>query len=87
MRAPAGPTPESYLERVQCPVGRTADLELFGASARAQVLVLWGDSDPWTPLDKGMHPGIRFPEYCKDCKLAVLANTGHCPHDERPEEV
>lgn len=69
---PPGPTPESLLPSVRCPV-----------------LLQWGDSDPWTPLDGGAHPVSRLaacytgPSWTLD----VLHETGHCPHDERPERV
>lgn len=48
------------------------------------LLVLWGEADPWTPItgakiyqDLG---GDRL-------KFVPIPNTGHCPHDERPEVV
>jgi pimeloyl-ACP methyl ester carboxylesterase len=49
-------------------------------------LVLWGENDPWTPIT-----GAKV-----YCDLATegdrvtfhsIADTGHCPHDERPEVV
>lgn len=68
---PAGPTPESLLPDVRCPV-----------------LALWGDSDPWTPLDSGAHPGNGFAEYAEgDFELVELEGVGHCPHDEIPEKI
>eukprot|EP00188_Purpureofilum_apyrenoidigerum_P004819 Plantae.Rhodophyta-Purpureofilum_apyrenoidigerum.ctg5751.p1 GENE.Plantae.Rhodophyta-Purpureofilum_apyrenoidigerum.ctg5751~~Plantae.Rhodophyta-Purpureofilum_apyrenoidigerum.ctg5751.p1 ORF type:complete len:355 (-),score=48.78 Plantae.Rhodophyta-Purpureofilum_apyrenoidigerum.ctg5751:233-1297(-) len=71
---PPGPEPEKLLPELSwCPV-----------------LVLWGEDDPWTPIgsNKGInfHPGDRFPEYHPNLKLIVLSQTGHCPHDERPNE-
>jgi pimeloyl-ACP methyl ester carboxylesterase len=45
-----------------------------------------GANDPWTPLAGGLHPGDKFTDYCDSLKLVVLQNTGHCPHDERPDE-
>mmetsp|Transcript_25259 Transcript_25259/g.36204 ORF Transcript_25259/g.36204 Transcript_25259/m.36204 type:complete len:390 (-) Transcript_25259:384-1553(-) len=65
---PPGPTPESILPNVKCPI-----------------LALWGDNDPWTPVDRGMHPGVNFGKYNDKFTLVTLPNTGHCPHDERPE--
>ncbi len=52
---------------------------------QAPMLVLWGETDPWTPVKGGeifqawgeSHPVV----------FKTLANTGHCPHDERPEIV
>ncbi|KAI0567368.1 Alpha/beta hydrolase [Gracilaria domingensis] len=51
------------------------------------ILVFWGDKDPWTPLDKGFHPGIDFPKYHPGLDLEVIPNAGHCIHDECPEAV
>ena len=50
------------------------------------ILALWGDADPWTPVDAGMHPGSKFKDYAKgDFQLKRLPGAGHCPHDECPE--
>jgi pimeloyl-ACP methyl ester carboxylesterase len=49
------------------------------------LLVLWGDADPWTPI-----AGARtYQELTAshDVELVAIPNTGHCPHDERPELV
>lgn len=52
---------------------------------QAPLFVLWGEADPWTPVKGGeifqawgeTHPVV----------FKTLPNTGHCPHDERPELV
>jgi len=84
---PPGPTPESILPSLQCPI-----------------LALWGQDDPWTPVDAGMHPatGLAAYYYQQDSdsssvtkgkkpdgffKLDVLPGVGHCPHDEVPDIV
>jgi pimeloyl-ACP methyl ester carboxylesterase len=49
------------------------------------LLVLWGDRDPWTPIT-----GAKiYQQYAqtKNIQVIPVANTGHCPHDERPEVV
>lgn len=51
------------------------------------LLVLWGETDPWTPIQ-----GAKlYQDLAADLSKAVLfhaiPNTGHCPHDERPEVV
>ena len=51
------------------------------------LLVLWGETDPWTPIQ-----GAKlYQEMADDPKQVVtfqsIPNTGHCPHDERPEIV
>ena len=53
------------------------------------MLVLWGDQDPFTPIDG---PVAQFfqsklePEH-DFVDFVVLPDVGHCPHDDRPEEV
>ena len=49
------------------------------------ILALWGDEDPWTPVDKGNHPGSQFFRYNDNFKLNLIPGAGHCPHDEAPE--
>jgi pimeloyl-ACP methyl ester carboxylesterase len=70
--APPGPKPEELLPQIAQPL-----------------LVLWGENDPWTPIqgaeiyrkraaDTAGPPAVTFHS---------IADTGHCPHDERPEIV
>lgn len=68
---PPGPTPESIMPEL-------GDLP---------ILALWGEADPWTPVDKGMHPGSEFAKFAKQFTLMTLPGAGHCPHDECPEQV
>jgi len=49
------------------------------------ILVLWGESDPWTPI-KGAKV-FREMASQKDIQVIPIANTGHCPHDENPKAV
>ena len=51
-----------------------------------QVLALWGEADPWTPLNTGTHSGVSLGQHLETFELVVLPETGHCPHDESPEE-
>jgi pimeloyl-ACP methyl ester carboxylesterase len=70
--APPGPKPTDLLPNIQQPL-----------------LVLWGENDPWTPI-KGADiyrqlaedPNQSFP-----VTFHRIPDTGHCPHDERPEVV
>ncbi|MGA1264292.1 MAG: alpha/beta fold hydrolase [Prochlorothrix sp.] len=50
------------------------------------VLVLWGEKDPWAPVSVGRR---MFQPHTEEPSLqfASIPKTGHCPHDERPEEV
>jgi pimeloyl-ACP methyl ester carboxylesterase len=52
---------------------------------QAPLLVLWGEADPWTPI-----AGAKiYQDYATDHPLTFvpIADTGHCPHDDRPELV
>jgi pimeloyl-ACP methyl ester carboxylesterase len=82
LSAPPGPRPSELLPQVSQPL-----------------LVLWGEKDPWTPISAA---GI-YQELAADSRQAAdlsaelsarpavefhaIADTGHCPHDERPEVV
>ncbi|MEY2979002.1 MAG: hypothetical protein RLZZ435_3141 [Cyanobacteriota bacterium] len=47
------------------------------------LLVLWGEADPWTPLSGG-----KIFQTCDRSDLIQfqsLPETGHCPHDDRPD--
>jgi pimeloyl-ACP methyl ester carboxylesterase len=68
---PAGPSPESIMPKLM-------DMP---------ILALWGDADPWTPVDKGMHPGSEFGQYAQNFTLMMIPGAGHCPHDECPDQV
>ncbi|MGB3531909.1 MAG: alpha/beta fold hydrolase [Microcoleaceae cyanobacterium] len=50
------------------------------------LLVLWGEDDPWTPI-QGAKIYQDLAENGKDIEFMGIPNTGHCPHDERPEIV
>ena len=49
------------------------------------LLVLWGETDPWTPIEGAKLYKDMTRE--KNLTFHAIPNTGHCPHDERPEIV
>ncbi|KAL3680467.1 hypothetical protein R1sor_023423 [Riccia sorocarpa] len=52
------------------------------------VLIIWGDDDPFTPLDGPVGKWITaYASSAPNVQLNVLQNVGHCPHDDRPELV
>lgn len=52
------------------------------------VLVLWGDQDPFTPLDGPVGKYFSsLPKELPNVQLIVLPKVGHCPHDDRPDLV
>jgi pimeloyl-ACP methyl ester carboxylesterase len=52
---------------------------------QAPLLVVWGEADPWTPVSAGQ----LFQDWQDrlPIQFVTIPNTGHCPHDERPEQV
>lgn len=52
------------------------------------VLVLWGDQDPFTPIDGPVGKYFStLPSKLENVQLFMLEGVGHCPHDDRPELV
>ncbi|KAA8546203.1 hypothetical protein F0562_003058 [Nyssa sinensis] len=52
------------------------------------VLVLWGDQDPFTPLDGPVGKYFSsLPRQQQNIRIFVLEGVGHCPHDDRPDLV
>ncbi|MCU0549015.1 MAG: alpha/beta fold hydrolase [Leptolyngbya sp. Prado105] len=52
---------------------------------QSPLLVIWGEADPWTPIS-----GSKIYQslvHTQPVKFVSIPNTGHCPHDERPEIV
>jgi pimeloyl-ACP methyl ester carboxylesterase len=62
------------------PPGRKVDQLL--QDLKAPLLLLWGAADPWMTLSKA----DKFMQYAPNATLTLI-DAGHCPHDERPEEV
>jgi pimeloyl-ACP methyl ester carboxylesterase len=50
------------------------------------LLVLWGEADPWTPI-AGAKRYQELADQSDRVTFMSIPNTGHCPHDERPEIV
>lgn len=52
------------------------------------VLVLWGDQDPFTPLNGPVGKYFSsLPYQLSNVRLYVLEGVGHCPHDDKPDLV
>lgn len=51
------------------------------------LLVLWGENDPWTPIQGATIYQNLADDPSRVVTFQAIANTGHCPHDERPEIV
>lgn len=52
------------------------------------ILVLWGDQDPFTPIDGPVGKYFSsLPSQLPNVKLHMLEGVGHCPHDDKPDLV
>lgn len=72
LTAPAGPRPIELLPHIKQPL-----------------LVLWGEDDPWTPIQGSTiyRELSETPDIDPPVTFHAIPDTGHCPHDERPEVV
>ncbi|WP_008312575.1 alpha/beta fold hydrolase [Leptolyngbya sp. PCC 6406] len=70
--APPGPRPQDLLPQIHQPL-----------------LVLWGEDDPWTPIQGAeIYRSLsQDPQAQSAVTFQSIPDTGHCPHDERPEVV
>ncbi|NJK38635.1 MAG: alpha/beta fold hydrolase [Oscillatoriales cyanobacterium RM2_1_1] len=50
------------------------------------LLVIWGEADPWTPI-AGAKIYQDLAMAGQSVEFVGIPQTGHCPHDERPEIV
>lgn len=50
------------------------------------LLILWGEADPWTPIT-GAKLYRELAAQSEQVDFIPIPETGHCPHDERPELV
>lgn len=63
-------------------------VQLMPRLSSLPVLVLWGDQDPFTPLDGPVGKYFAsLPSHFSNVSLFVLEGVGHCPHDDRPDLV
>lgn len=54
----------------------------------APLLLLWGDEDPFTPMDGPVAKYfIDLARTRPDTQFSVIPGCGHCPHDDRPDLV
>ncbi|XP_057986124.1 pheophytinase, chloroplastic isoform X2 [Hevea brasiliensis] len=50
--------------------------------------VLWGDQDPFTPIDGPVGKYFSsLPSQLSNVRLYMLEGVGHCPHDDKPDLV
>jgi pimeloyl-ACP methyl ester carboxylesterase len=51
------------------------------------LLILWGEADPWTPIAGAKLYQSLAEQTPAQVQFMAIPDTGHCPHDERPEIV
>jgi pimeloyl-ACP methyl ester carboxylesterase len=54
---------------------------------RQPLLVIWGEADPWTPIAGSKLYQTLAEKVPEQFQFVSIPDTGHCPHDERPEVV
>jgi pimeloyl-ACP methyl ester carboxylesterase len=72
-----------YCQFAQADECYTAEIEPMFGKLRCPVKILWGEDDPWIPIDRGraLHKLVGQGEF------QTLAQVGHLPQLEAPERV
>lgn len=47
------------------------------------ILIIWGEKDSVLPVKMA----YEYEKRCKNAQLQIIENTGHMPHEEKPDEV
>ncbi|KWV94023.1 alpha/beta fold hydrolase [Erythrobacter sp. AP23] len=71
-----------YNQFAQADERYTAEFEDRLSEVKSPVKVLWGERDPWIPLDRGRRLASLL-----DAELAVIEGAGHLPQLEAPHKV
>jgi pimeloyl-ACP methyl ester carboxylesterase len=61
----------------------TDEIEPLYGQITAPTLVVWGEADPWIPVERGRELARRIP----DARLEVLPKGGHLVQEDEPQEV
>jgi pimeloyl-ACP methyl ester carboxylesterase len=78
---------DAFVSTVTGPPG-PSPIALMPRLADVPVLVLWGDRDPFTPIDGPVGKFFsKLPSELPNVMLHMLEGVGHCPHDDRPDLV
>ncbi|KAF8765604.1 hypothetical protein HU200_008095 [Digitaria exilis] len=78
---------DAFVSTVTGPPG-PSPIALMPRLADMPVLVLWGDRDPFTPIDGPVGKFFsKLPSELPNVTLHMLEGVGHCPHDDRPDLV
>ncbi len=72
-----------YRQFAQADERYTAEIEPLLGAVRCRTLVLWGEDDPWIPLERGRALHERLAE----ARFDTLPGVGHLPQLEQPDAV
>ena len=72
-----------YRQFAQADEAFTAEVEPMFTSVRCPTLILWGEDDPWIPLDRGRALHGRM----QGAVFETMAGVGHLPQLEAPGTV
>lgn len=72
-----------YRQFAQADEKHTAEIEPLFGNVRCPVKILWGEDDPWIPLERGKALHARIPQ----ASFETLPGVGHLPQLEAPDLV
>lgn len=72
-----------YRQFAQADERYTAEIELMFGNVSCPKLILWGENDPWIPIERGRALHKRMP----DARFRTMQNLGHLPQLESPQIV
>lgn len=78
---------DAFVSIITGPPG-PSPIQLVPKISSKPVLILWGNQDPFTPIDGPIGKYFTsLPPRLPNVSLSVLEGVGHCPHDDRPDLV
>jgi pimeloyl-ACP methyl ester carboxylesterase len=80
-----GPDGQSgfYRQMAQADERDTDEIEPLYGQVAAPTLVVWGERDPWIPVERGRELARRIP----GARLDILPGAGHLVQEDEPEEL
>lgn len=72
-----------YRQFAQADESYTAEVEPMFGDVRCSTLILWGEEDPWIPLERGRALHERMP----GARFETMPGLGHLPQLEAPDAV
>jgi pimeloyl-ACP methyl ester carboxylesterase len=72
-----------YRQFAQADERYTAEVEPLFGDVRCPVAIIWGEDDPWIPLERGKALHARMPQ----ASFETLPGVGHLPQLEAPDLV